>query len=163
MNTEKSNEEELQKILALKQHELPPRQFFSKLSGKVIQRLQKPEPPAELTWRQKLGLDFDTNPVLVCASGVAVCGLLLLGLILSLRVKPPAPAPALPGDKVSVVVTPVSPSHPEVVLSAPVGPIHNAPSKRGSIEPILVEDAPSLKPLPNSSKLQEDITIPDKK
>src|SRR5881628_3722371 len=91
-------QEELQKMLALKRHEAPPPRFFRTFSERVIDHLNKPEPPAPPTLRHRLGLDIDSRPVLVCASGVVVCGLLVVGLIASLRVGPPKPPPRPPDD-----------------------------------------------------------------
>ncbi|HEU0010320.1 MAG TPA: hypothetical protein VFT34_10945 [Verrucomicrobiae bacterium] len=96
MKPENTSQEELQRVLALKRHEQPPRQFFKRFSQKVMDRLQNPEPPPEPTLMQRLGLDFDTKPVLICLSGLAICGLLAFGLILSRSMK--APPPGNPTD-----------------------------------------------------------------
>ena len=94
MKPENTSEEELQRVLALKRHEQPPRQFFKKFSEIVMDRLQNPEPPPEPTFLQKLGLDFDRKPVLICLSGLLVCGLLAFCLIWSRGMKePPPPTP----------------------------------------------------------------------
>jgi hypothetical protein len=96
MKPEDTSQEELQRVLALKRHEKPPRQFFNKFAEEVMDRLQNPEPPPEPTLMQRLGLDFDTKPVLICLSGLAICGLLAFGLILSRNMK--APPPGNPTD-----------------------------------------------------------------
>src|SRR2546428_14065376 len=96
MKPENTNQEELQRVLALKRHEQPPRQFFKSFAEKVMDRLQNPEPPPEPTLMQRLGLDFDTKPLLICLSGLAICGLLAFGLILSRSMKAPPPDPADP-------------------------------------------------------------------
>ena len=106
MNHHDLNRDELQKMLALKRHESPPPRFFKGFSDQVIGRLHAPEPLGKLTWGQRLGLDLESKPILVCVSGVVVCGLLLVGLIASLRVEPPKPAPPSPDDKTHLVVTP---------------------------------------------------------
>ena len=87
MNPDPEKQDELQRILSLKRHETPPSRFFKSFSGDVRDRLHSPEPPIDQTWWQRLGLD--SKPVLVCASGVVVCVLLVAGLIASLRVDPP--------------------------------------------------------------------------
>src|SRR5436190_23186747 len=92
MKPEHENEDELQKILSLKRHEQPPPKLFQNLSHKIIDRLHTPEPPRHPTWWQRMGLDFDAKPVLVCAAGVAVCLLPAGGLIWSRRLaRPTAP------------------------------------------------------------------------
>jgi|SRR6266545_4219575 len=97
MKPEDTRQDELQRVLALKRHEQPPRQFFKRFSEKVMDRLQNPEPPPEPTLMQRLGLDLDTKPVLICLSALAICGLLAFGLILSRSMKaPPPPNPANP-------------------------------------------------------------------
>jgi hypothetical protein len=104
MSTEHDKQDELQKMLALKRHETPSPRFFKGFSGQVIDRLHTPELPVEQAWWQRLGLD--SKPVLVCASGVVVCGLLVIGLVASLRVPPPKPVPRAPDDKTHLVVAP---------------------------------------------------------
>jgi len=104
MSTEQDKQDELQKILALKRHETPSPRFFKGFSGKVIDRLHVPETPEDQAWWQRLGLD--SKPVLVCASGIAVCALLVVGLVASLRVEPPKPAPRAPDDRTHLVVVP---------------------------------------------------------
>ena len=87
MKPQDSSQDELQRVLAMKRHEQPPRGF----AEKVMDRLQNPEPPPEPTLMQRLGLDFDTKPVLICLSGLAVCALLAFALIMSRAMKAPPP------------------------------------------------------------------------
>lgn len=91
MKPEDSTQDELQRVLALKRHEQPPETFFKGLSEKVMDRLQNPEPPPEPTLMQRLGLDQDSKPVLICLLGLVVCGLLAFGLISSRGMKAPPP------------------------------------------------------------------------
>ena len=104
MNPDQDKQDELQKMLALKRHESPSPRFFKGFSGQVIDRLHSPEPPVDQAWWQRLGLD--SKPVLVCASGIGVCGLLAVGLVASLRVEPPKPVPRAPDDRTHLVVAP---------------------------------------------------------
>jgi len=89
MKPDNSTQDELQRVLALKRHEQPPRKFFKGFAERVMDRLQNPEPPPEPTFLQRLGLDFDTKPVLICLLGLVVCGLLAFGLISSRGIKAP--------------------------------------------------------------------------
>ena len=91
MKPEHSTQDELQRVLALKRHEQPPRKFFKGFAEKVMDRLQNPEPPPAPTLLQRLGLDLDTKPVVICLSGLAVCGLLAYGLIKSRGLEAPPP------------------------------------------------------------------------
>jgi hypothetical protein len=104
MTPESDKQDELQKMLSLKRHEAPSPRFFQGFSGQVIERLHAPETPVEQTWWQRLGLD--TKPVQVSITGVVVCGFLLVGLVASLRVDPPKPAPPSPEDQTHLVVAP---------------------------------------------------------
>jgi hypothetical protein len=141
MKPEDQNEDELQRILSLKKREQPPPRFFHRLSEKIIDRLHTPEPPSPPTWRQRMGLDFDTKPVLICVSGVAVCTLLVCGLISSTRVKPP-PLPA--NDSAQNSSVPVSPiagqiAQPNLATPRIVRP-EEAPR---SVDPALADDPSS--------------------
>jgi hypothetical protein len=106
MNADHDKQDELQRVLALKRHETPPSRFFTGFSDKVINRLHSPEPPEIKTWWQRLGFDPENKPVLICASGVIVCGLLAIGLIASLRVERPKAAPQTLDDQSRFVVSP---------------------------------------------------------
>jgi hypothetical protein len=92
MNSEPNDFEQLRKLLALKRHEVPPPRYFNKFSGSVIARLTT-APAESLTWWQRLGLDFDFRPALMCGVGIVVCGLLSFGVISAMQIaEPPAVA-----------------------------------------------------------------------
>lgn len=86
MNVEPGDFEELRKLLALKRHEQPPPRYFNEFSSNVIARLRTPEVLPEPTLLQRLGLDFQLRPAMVCAFGVVISALLLTGTIGSLGV-----------------------------------------------------------------------------
>jgi hypothetical protein len=77
------NFDRLQKLLTLKRYEVPPPGFFNHFSDKIIARIEAGEASRSLRWWEKLGLDFDLKPALVCGLGVVICGLLSAGLITS--------------------------------------------------------------------------------
>jgi hypothetical protein len=140
MKPEHDNEDELQKILSLKRREQPPPTFFQSLSHKIIDRLHTPEPPRPPTWWQRLGLDFDAKPVLVCVAGVAVCLLLAGGLISSRHVDPPAP----PTDTVQSSPLQAPPLGGSMNQPAPtVAPIARPEEMPRSVDPVLARDASS--------------------
>jgi hypothetical protein len=87
-NAQPDDFEQLRKLLALKRHEVPPPGYFNRFSDNVIARLRAPEPMTRPTWLQLLGLDFDLKPAFLCATGVAVCALLSLGIIVATQVDP---------------------------------------------------------------------------
>lgn len=102
-------EDELQRMLALKRHETPPTPFFKGFPDKVIAGLDAPDPAASLPWWKRLGHDIDGKPVLVCASGIIVVGLLALGMIASRRFEPPKKRSLPADDSTRMIVTP--PAH----------------------------------------------------
>src|SRR5262245_58675994 len=91
MKPDDSSQDELQRVLALKRHEQPPRTFFKGFAEKVMDRLQNPDPPPAPTLLQRLGLEWETKSVVICLSGLAVCGLLAYVLIRARDIKAPPP------------------------------------------------------------------------
>lgn len=75
----------LQALLASKRRAQPPAKYLERFAERVKERIENPPPPGPLTWRQKLGLDADWKPAIVCAWGVALCASLLIGMIVSLN------------------------------------------------------------------------------
>jgi hypothetical protein len=121
------NFDQLRKLLALKRYEQAPPGYFANFSTKVIARIESGEVAQPISWWQKLGLDFDFKPALVCGLGVVVCGLLSVGVITSVSkdadhsgtglVMGPsinAPAEVIPFN----VATPDMPSSTQPVFSA---------------------------------------------
>jgi hypothetical protein len=152
MNPDTDKQDELQKMLALKRHETPSPRFFKGFSGQVIDRLHSPEPPVEQAWWQRLGLD--SKPVLVSITGVVVCGLLLVGLIASLRVDPPKPAPLSPDDQTHLVVAP--PPNAAAVPAPPGSPISSVAEMPHVGDPVVVSRPTPIgqpKPQPNRAVL----------
>lgn len=81
MNDE--NFDDLRKLLALKKHEQPPPGYFNRLPGKIMARIESSELAAESTWWDWLVARFDARPILACAYGFTISGLLLMGFRLS--------------------------------------------------------------------------------
>jgi hypothetical protein len=101
MTPEQPTDPEVQRILALKRHEQPPPAFFRGFSEQIIDRIQAAGPAPRPTLRQRLSMEFYGVPIYICGAGLVVCGLLVVGLIGSLRVGPAQRA--------------VEESHPELV------------------------------------------------
>jgi hypothetical protein len=89
METHSDEFNELRKLLALKRHEQPPPRYFNEFSGRVIDRIRAPEVLAQ-PWWQRLGLDWNLRPAMVCGLGVVTSALLLLGVVKSVQVETPA-------------------------------------------------------------------------
>jgi hypothetical protein len=132
MNPDPDKQDELQKMLALKRHETPSPRFFKGFSGQVIDRLHAPEPPVVQAWWQRLGLD--RKPVQITITGVAVCGLIVVGLIASLSVDPPKPAPPSPDDQTHLVVAP----SPNAVPASSGNPLSGVAEMPRISDPVVV-------------------------
>jgi hypothetical protein len=149
MNPDTDKQDELQKMLALKRHETPSPRFFKGFSGQVIDRLHAPEPPVDQAWWQRLGLD--SKPVLVSITGVTVCGLLVVGLIASLRVDPPKPAPPSPDDQTHLVVAP--PANAAAVPAPSGNPLSSVAEMPRIGDPVVVSrPAPVGQPRPQPNR-----------
>lgn len=135
MNPKPDDFDKVQKLLALKRHEQPPPRFFSEFSEQVIARLDSPVPARPGRWWQRLGLDFDLQPPLVCALGVVVCGLLLVGIITSLDHEGPALVIVRPISGNALVLTP--PGSAAVAPATTLNPIAKPEDIAGSTEPIV--------------------------
>ena len=149
MKPENSTQDELQRVPALKRHEQPPRKFFKGFADKVMDRLQNPEPPPEPTLMQRLGLDLDAKPVLICLSGLAVCGLLAYCLISSRSMKAPPPGAPDPLGSRSVHGSASGLDAPGLMPAPPV----NQEQSGGGSEPIIVAPEPGqrIPPRPRSA------------
>ncbi len=67
---------QLEKLLRLKRHEVPPPRYFNDFSSKVLERIQSGE--ARASWWDRFG--FDLRPALAAATGVLACGLVIYGV-----------------------------------------------------------------------------------
>jgi hypothetical protein len=98
MTPDQENFESLRRLLALKRYEQPPPGYFNRFSRDVIERIRSGEQLIEASWFERLGWEapwlqrvwsiFDTKPLLAGALGVAVCGLLVSGIVYSEQVEP---------------------------------------------------------------------------
>jgi len=95
MSPEQSNFKDLRRLLALKRHEQPPPGYFHDFSHQVIARIQASETAAalgpierllgRLPWLRGVWDGFEAKPLVAGAFGVAVCSLLVVGLVSSER------------------------------------------------------------------------------
>ena len=90
MNPESENFESLRRALALKRHEVPPPGYFNQFSASVISRIEAGDraakSPGAFAWLQNLWQTLERKPALAGAFGVAVCGLLVTGIVYSASV-----------------------------------------------------------------------------
>ena len=138
MNSEPEDFAKVTQLLALKRYEQPPPRYFREFSMQVVNRLHRRETAAPANWWQRLALDFELKPALVCALGLIVCGFLLVGIITSLRLEGQAMASLPPGIDQAAVLAPAG--TPAQVASL-------KPDLRAKSEPV----PPSTVPVLNST------------
>lgn len=93
MNPQSQDFEPLCRLLKLKRYEQPPPGYFHRFSGQVIARIRQGETAREpdfferllwdSPWLHRIFSAFETKPVVAGALGVAMCGLLISGVIYS--------------------------------------------------------------------------------
>lgn len=86
----------------------PPPRAMEKLREKIRRGIEHPRPAPPPTWRERLGWDADSKPVLiyVSLSAVVVCALLGFGLMNSRNAPPPASGDEAAGVAPHLVVRP---------------------------------------------------------
>jgi hypothetical protein len=119
MKPEQENFHQLRRLLKLKRYEQPPPGYFNDLARQIVARIEAGDSSEELVdrpfwetpWmRWLLGL-FDHRPALAGAFGMAVCALLVAGIVHSERMKTPPLLPWLPSDSGTPIASaePLSP------------------------------------------------------
>lgn len=83
MSRSEHNFNRLRHLLGCKRYEQPPPGYFSSFSDKVIARIEAEEAAEYCSWWSWLVDRFDARPVFVCVYGLAVSGLLLMGIRLA--------------------------------------------------------------------------------
>ena len=137
-NTE--NFERLRRLLALKRHEQPPPRYFIDFSSQVIARIKRGERTEgapvierlfwEAPWLQRIWGAFETKPILAGIFGVAVCGLLMTGVIYSDRTDslPVDLAPVADADSTPLALANVTAAdHPLVAKPVAMEPSSTKP------------------------------------
>jgi hypothetical protein len=91
MSEDTENFEQLRRLLALKRYEQPPPGYFNNFSRQVILRIQAGERGGEARlldqfsweapWLQRIWAALETRPILAGAFGMALCGLLITGVV----------------------------------------------------------------------------------
>ena len=108
MNQAPENFEALRRLLALKRHEQPPPRYFNDFSSQVIARIKLGESGEsgpildrliwEAPWLQRIWAAFEAKPVLAGVFVVAMCGLLITGVVCSDKTDVPSIA-LVPGTE----------------------------------------------------------------
>lgn len=135
--------EQLRNLLALKRYEVPPPGYFNSLPRKVMTRVEMTELGIYSTWWEWVVARFDAKPVLACAYGFAVSGLLLLGFRLSQQFEQEiATGPVQGGGWLAATPDPLT--MPSTVLPSNFGfPV-------GLTTTVSVDDTTEFQPVQNS-------------
>jgi hypothetical protein len=80
MNPSSEEFEPLRKLLALKRQEPPPPGYFNHFSDKIIARIEAEGLCIRISWWQRVFPELDAKPVLACAYGLVIMGLLAIGV-----------------------------------------------------------------------------------
>ncbi len=78
MNPSTEEFDRLRKLLALKRREQPPPGYFDHFSDKIMARIEAEG--LRNSWWQRLLPEWEAKPVLACAYGLVVMGLLAIGV-----------------------------------------------------------------------------------
>lgn len=98
MNEAPDNFEALQKLLALKRHEVPPPGYFNSFSDKIIARIEAQELAKQQSWWRQWLTGVDAKPVLAGAYAAAIGGLFVCGLGFSQMVDADMAETGMPQD-----------------------------------------------------------------
>lgn len=112
MNPDSENFEALRRLLALKRHEQPLPGYFNRFSRDVMARIRAGESGGEmalqLPWFQRVLAMFDVKPAFAGVFGMAVCGLLISGVIATESPTASVPSPVVvDGQSPTTPITPV--------------------------------------------------------
>lgn len=79
--------EKLQKLLKLKRYELPPPGYFNRFSSRVVSRIEAERERSSVwdqaRWLRQFLTMLETNPLAAGGFGIAICGLLISGIVYS--------------------------------------------------------------------------------
>src|SRR5512133_2610148 len=116
MNPESDQFEQLRRLIALKRHEQPPPGYFRTFSHTVIARIEAGEGrmlEGQMSWLRRFWIALETKPVYAGAFGVAICSLLVSGVVYSSRVEEIDPGAT------AVIQAPTANARVQVMNSAP--------------------------------------------
>jgi hypothetical protein len=95
MNENNQNFDELQRLLKLKRHEVPPPGYFNNFSDQIISRIQAGEAvelatkpsrlQVEAPWLVRFLAYFEASPAIVGGFATSLCLMLVLGVVLAER------------------------------------------------------------------------------
>ena len=136
MNIPENNSDQLLKLLRCKKYEQPPPGYFMSFSDHVIARIETEQAPAYPSWWTWFINRFDARPALVCAYGVAVSSLLLMGVRLSqvfeaeLAASPSGAGPWLAASPASPILFPEGFTQSSFPVAPASSPLSATPCRR---------------------------------
>jgi hypothetical protein len=161
MNPDTENFAQLRRLLALKRHEQPPPGYFNDFSAQVIARIkagEKGEGGAlierllwEAPWLQRIWAAFEAKPVLAGVFGVAVCGLLITGVLFADRPETTSAAlvPSTETESAPMALADVSAAdHPLVAKPVILEPSSTSPIETAQTGESLLGDFGKLRAQP---------------
>src|SRR2546427_6141669 len=143
MNPSPEEFDALRKLLALKRHEPPPPGYFNHFSDKIIARIEAQGLCTRNSWWHGLFPEWDAKPVLACAYGLVIMGLLAIGVGVSQSLDteeaaaPDLARPWFAQAPASDAVLPVSVPVAQASLSGQTNPA-------SSVNPVISSGAPSF-------------------
>jgi hypothetical protein len=147
MNSEHQDFQELRRLLAVKQHEQPPPEYFRRFPNHLRQQLEA-EPLDFRPWWQQWFAEGGFKPLLACAYGMAVVSLMFFGLRLSLTVQDePVFSNALSGHRFA--------GTPELMVPSMWSRLGEPPGAGQPFSLVVSSVHPVFSPLPPSSFLVE--------
>jgi hypothetical protein len=143
MNPAPEEFDRLKKLLALKRQEAPPPGYFDHFSDKIIARIEAEGLRVRSPWWKRLFPQLDARPVLACAYGLVIMGLLAIGVGVSQSLEPEETAtpnlgrPWFAQTPASDPVLPASVPVAQASLTAQTNPA-------SSVNPVISSGAPSF-------------------
>ncbi len=166
MSEDTENFEQLRRLLALKHHEQPPPGYFNDFSRQVILRIRAGERGEETAlldrfsweapWLQRIWAALETRPILAGAFGVALCGLLVAGVVFSDNGDVASGALAPPIDSASMPLAQVSMSaadHPLLAKPGVLEPAGANPINTAQTDDLLLDALRKLRAEPATLSL----------
>ena len=140
MNSSPEEFDRLKRLLVLKRYEQPPPRFFSHFSDNIVARIESEGFAMQTSWWQRLLPELDAKPVLACAYGLIITGLLVVGLGVSQSLDSDESAAATLGSPWFAQAP-----APASALPAGVGfarPLAEQTSSTSSVNPVFTSSAP---------------------
>ena len=143
MNPSSEEFDRLRKLLALKRQEQPPPGYFNRFSNKIIARIEAEGLCIRVSWWQRVFPELDAKPVLACAYGLVIMGLLVIGVGVSQSLETEeAAAPNL--GRPWFAQAPASNAVLPVSVSVAQAPLTGQTNPASSVNPVISSGAPSF-------------------